>query len=230
MADKVEYPKHEPGFGAGRVYEDDLNRNPRWALNEGGLHFERKSRVFKALSKIANRLDELDIPYVVIGSMAMFHHGYRRFTEDVDLVVRLSDLKRIYREVVGNGYRLKFPGSQGIRDDEFGVRIELMITGHYPGNDEPKPISFPDPLDAFELFDGVKVVTRSTIIELKLAAGIGSLSRLRDIADVQDFIKHAYLPREIAADLHPYVREKYIEHWHHAQSDRLYHDLARMPE
>src|SRR5262245_48103097 len=61
-------------------YEKQLNRDPRWALSEGSRHFEEKSSVFEALHKIARRLKDLGIPYAVIGGMALFRHGLRRFT------------------------------------------------------------------------------------------------------------------------------------------------------
>ena len=41
----------------------------------------------KRVQRISRRLDELGIPFVVVGGIAMFHHGFRRFTEDVDLLV-----------------------------------------------------------------------------------------------------------------------------------------------
>src|SRR5580658_603308 len=121
MADEFEYPKFEPGTGAGRVYEDDLNKDFRWALNEGGLHFENASRVHKAMHKIAKRLDDLSIPYVVVGGMALFHHGFRRFTEDVDLLVTKADLAIIHENLEGMGYRPPFAKSKNLRDTELGV-------------------------------------------------------------------------------------------------------------
>ena len=59
-------------------YEDLLNRDPRWALSEGSRHFEENSAVFKALHNIAQRLKALDIPYAVVGGMALFRYGLRR--------------------------------------------------------------------------------------------------------------------------------------------------------
>src|SRR5262249_52455392 len=61
-------------------YEEALARDPRWALSEGSRHFDEKSAVFDALHKIAQRLSELQIPYAIVGGMALFHHGLRRFT------------------------------------------------------------------------------------------------------------------------------------------------------
>ena len=57
------------------------------AHREGSMHFEEESAVQKTLRRIAKRLDELGVPYAVVGGLAMFFHGYRRFTEDVDILV-----------------------------------------------------------------------------------------------------------------------------------------------
>ena len=78
------------------TYESRLTNNPRWALNEGSSHFEGKSAVFAALHKVAKRLDDLQIPYAVMGGMALFHHGFRRFTEDIELLVSNDDLRKLH--------------------------------------------------------------------------------------------------------------------------------------
>src|SRR5437879_2627386 len=98
------------------TYEERLSRDLKWALNEGGLHFENRSAVQKALKKVGQRLRELEVPYAVVGAMAMFVHGYRRFTEGVDLLVTKDGLLKIHRELVGFGYVLQFPGSKALRD------------------------------------------------------------------------------------------------------------------
>src|SRR5579859_2377399 len=56
-------------------YEQALDRDARWALSEGSRHFNEKSEVFAALKKIARRLAELNIPYAVVGGMALFRYG-----------------------------------------------------------------------------------------------------------------------------------------------------------
>ena len=48
------------------IYEELLNRDPRWALSEGSRHFEEDSAVFKALHNITSRLKTLGIPYAVL--------------------------------------------------------------------------------------------------------------------------------------------------------------------
>src|ERR1700731_4834459 len=98
------------------AYEQLLSRDLDWALREGSMHFEKESAVHKALRKIPRRLEELGIPYVLVGGMAMFFHGYRRFTDDVDLLVTPEGLKEIHRQLEGLGYVPPFAGSKQLRD------------------------------------------------------------------------------------------------------------------
>lgn len=51
------------------------------------MHFDEKSAVHVSLRKIASKLNELGIAYAVVGGMALFSHGVRRFTEDIDVLV-----------------------------------------------------------------------------------------------------------------------------------------------
>src|SRR5437762_8029204 len=127
-----------------QTYEQRLDRDFDWALLEGSMHFEEKSAVHQAMRKIARRLDELGIPYAVVGGLALFAHGFRRFTEDVDILVTRESAERIMSELEGRGYVRLFSTSKNIRDAETGVRIEFLISGGYPGLGKPQPISFPD--------------------------------------------------------------------------------------
>jgi hypothetical protein len=68
------------------------------------MHFDEKSAVFTSLHKITARLTELGIPYVVVGGMALFSHGVRRFTEDVDLLLTPSGLEEVHRQLDGLGW------------------------------------------------------------------------------------------------------------------------------
>jgi len=74
------------------TYEERLNRDLNWALDEGSMHFDENNAVHHALRRITARLRELGIPHAVVGGMAMFFHGYRRFTEDVDILVTSESL------------------------------------------------------------------------------------------------------------------------------------------
>lgn len=177
------------------------------------MHFEEKSAVHATLQRLANRLEEAGIPYAVAGAMAMYSHGFRRFTEDVDLLVTRDGLDALHRQLEGLGYVPLFAGSRNLRDTESGVRVEFLVTGEYPGDGKPKPVAFPDPGEAGIELDGIRWLNLPALVELKLASGMTNPGRLRDLADVQELIRTLALPADFAARLNPFVREKYGELW-----------------
>jgi hypothetical protein len=136
------------------VYEERLARDSRWALSEASEFFEGKAAVQQTLRKVTARLDALGIAYSVAGAMALFYHGVRRFTEDVDILVTREGLKEIHHKLGGLGYA-PFTGSKNLRDAESGVKIKFLVTGEFPGNGKPKPVSFPDPADAMVKDQGI---------------------------------------------------------------------------
>jgi hypothetical protein len=204
------------------VYEELLDRDGKWALSEGSRYFEEKSAVQDALKRIARRLEELGIPYAVSGGMALFQHGFRRFTEDVDILVTRDGLDAIHAHLEGLGYVAPFSGSRNLRDAAHGVRIEFLIAGEFPGDGKPKPVSFPDPRLAGIEIDGVRYLTLPKLVELKLASGMtGGVHRLKDLSDVVQLIELRRLPAEYAESLDPYVRDRYLELWRGIQDSPL---------
>ena len=193
------------------TYEERLDADPRWALIQGSRHFEEDSAVFRALRNIAQRLKELDIPYAVVGGMALFRYGLRRFTEDVDILVTRADLVTIHDKLEGLGYLPPFPNSKDLRDTDLGVRIEFLITGGFPGDGKPKPVAFPDPRAVSDEYDGVSYLTLPKLVELKLASGMTNRDRGKDIIDVYELIKALDIPAEFVAELDPFVGGKFLK-------------------
>ena len=201
-----------------QIYAEVLDSQPNRALLEGSMHFEEKSTVYETLRGIAAHLDELQVPYAVADGMALFVHGFRRFTEDVAILVTREALSAIHRELEGRGYVALFPGSRGLRDAEHGVRLEFLVTGDFPGDGKPKPVAFPDPSAVHVILGGIRYVNLPTLVELKLASGMTNPGRLRDLADVQELIRHLALPLSFASQLNEYVQEKFVELWRSAQT------------
>lgn len=201
------------------AYEDLLGRHLQRALREGSLHFEEKSAVHLTLRRIADRLAELGIPYAIAGGMALFFHGFRRFTEDVDVLVTRDGLERLRQGLTGLGYLPLFEGSRNLRDTESGVRIEFLVTGEYPGDGKPKPVSFPDPGEASVEEEGVRWLSLPRLVELKIASGMTNPGRLRDLADVQELIRTLRLPADFGQQLGHFVQGKYQELWDSVQGD-----------
>ena len=61
------------------------------------------SRVHDALTALAARLDALEIPYAIVGAMALNAYGVLRATVDVDVLVTREGLERFRAAVLGRG-------------------------------------------------------------------------------------------------------------------------------
>lgn len=201
------------------TYEQQLEADPEWALREGSMHFDEKSAVFDALRKIVQRLKELQVPFAVVGGMALYQHQFRRFTEDVDILVTPEGLQEIHAKLEGLGYVAPFAGSKQLRDVENGVRIEFLVSGQFPGDGKPKPVAFPDPAGRSIEVDGIPVLRLPELIELKLASGMTRVTRMKDFADVIELIRILKLPETFAAQLDAYVRPKFLELWSAVQRE-----------
>lgn len=192
-------------------YEERLKRDFNWALREGSMHFEEEGAVQKTLRRIAKRLDELGVPYAVAGGLALFFHGYRRFTEDVDVLVTKDNLKLIHDRLEGIGYLPPFEGSKHLRDTDSGVKVEFLTTGEFPGDGKPKPVAFPNPADVRVQAGGLWFLSLPALIELKLASGMTNPLRGKDLVDVQELISALHLGEDFAAQLNPFVQDKFRE-------------------
>ena len=181
------------------------------AIREMGRFFLGNADVQQALRRITSRLEELAIPYAVVGGMALVAHGYMRTTDDVNLLVTPAGLAAIHAALDGLGYVPPFAGSKQLRDVEANTRIEFLVTGQFPGDGKPKPVAFPDPGTAGVDIDGIRYLALPALVDLKLASGMTTVGRLRDLADVQELIRLLPLSEQFADRLHPYVRETFYQ-------------------
>lgn len=175
--------------------------------------------VHAAMRRLCAALEADGIPYAIAGAMALNAHGYQRVTTDVDVLLTRDGLAAFKAGHLGRGWVDRFPGSKGMRDTESNVKIDVLITGDYPGDGKPKPVSFPEPTVAIR-GEGVMVLPAHVLVELKLASGLTNPDRLKDLADVQELIRAAGLPLELGAQLDPMVRDKYAEIWHATKRER----------
>jgi hypothetical protein len=182
-------------------------------LVQGDAFFRGESPMHFTASKLAKKLRELGIPFAVTGGMALSPHNYRRYTDDVDVIVRPEDWKRFKERWLGLGYVEVFKGSKAVRDTEHDVKIDVLLTGGFPGDGKPKEFAFPDPARPGVVSDlpGVPIVTLETLIELKIASGKTALGRQRkDYADVIELIRHNRLQESFARGLDAYVSQEFL--------------------
>src|SRR5690606_38049996 len=130
---------------------------PVLAYEEGLRFFRGVGLMNETLRRLARDLDEHEIPYSVIGAVALNQHGYQRFTTDIDLLMTEDGVRKFSEELVGRGYRPAFRGAiKKFRATAENVPIEIIITGEYPGDGKPKPVVFPDPLECSVEINGIR--------------------------------------------------------------------------
>ena len=201
-------------------YETLLDRDFDWALSEGSRHFECSNAVHETLRRLAQRLDELGVDYAVVGAMAMFFHGYRRFTLDVDVIVTPHGLSVVEDMLVDHGFLREPSRRYRLRDVSTGVRVDLLVAGAPLGGGGRAEMAIPDPSAAVAMGHGVRVLELSHLIELKLATG-QSRSRMQDLADVQAMIRVLDLPMDHRERIHPSLQDSFDRLWEYAQIAKL---------
>lgn len=204
-------------WGAGRLSPEAEARFVE-ASAYCGRFFMGEADAQRALYRLTTILEAEDLPYAIIGAFALNEYGHRRVTVDVDLVMRDEHLSEFKRRHLGNGYEERVPGTGKLRDSVHNVNIDVLSTGRFPGDDKPKPIAFPDPATVALRGKQFALLPMPRYIELKLASGMVAPHRGKDLVDVQELIKSAGLPRSVADELHPWVRNKFLEIWQLAQA------------
>src|SRR5262249_51164427 len=148
------------------------------------------------------RLTADQIDYAIAGALALNVHGVQRTTEDVDVLIDRTDLKRFKKHWLGRGYTEVRPGGKSIRDAETNVRIDFLIAGDFPGDGRPKPVSFPNPKDSRIQGDRFSVLSLPMLIQLKIASGMTAKDRPGDLQDVIRLVRAGNLPRDFEQQLH----------------------------
>jgi hypothetical protein len=73
------------------------------SLKEGSEFFQHEGDIYETLRRLVDELDENGLDYALIGGLALVAHGYRRFTEDVDILMTPEALQ-VFGAHDGRGY------------------------------------------------------------------------------------------------------------------------------
>jgi hypothetical protein len=169
------------------------------------MFVEAVASVQQTMIRLSRHLDTVDIPYAVIGGMAVGLHGARSFCYDLGILLTSDGLNRFREECVSELYEPVRDRSRRFVDRQSRVPIEVFLTGHCPGRVGPKPITFPDPGMASEEIGKIRVVSLPQLIQLKLAAGA-----YYDLGEVVLLIRHCQLNEAFLAKLHPLVHGDFL--------------------
>ncbi len=142
---------------------------------------------FEEALKIASILNDCNVTWAFVGGIAVAVHGYIRATEDVDVVILLTDLKKIDSALKKEGYiineePIKFnDGFELFRRvlirGSFYFVLDLLISPEQDGIFEGCLFS------KFQNKD-VRVISKSKLLQMKRSAG-----RPKDILDIDALTK-----------------------------------------
>ena len=175
-------------------------------LKEIDMFFQGRDPVHKTMRRAVKRLEKAGISYAVMGGMAVNAHRYQRTTGDVDILLSPEGFAEFRRRFVPKLYDNLAGRSRRFKDKTSGIRIDILVTGSFPGSGKPGPIAFPDPALVSESIEGIQFVDLATLVQLKLAA-----KRYRDFGDVVELIRFNDLDEGFAERLLSSVRGDYIE-------------------
>jgi hypothetical protein len=178
----------------------------RQRLKEIDMFFQRRDPVHQTMNRLVKRLEKANIPYAIVGGMAVNAHRYRRTTGDVDVLLTPEGLAEFRRLFVEKYYKALPQRKRRFVDQTNEVPVDILETGLFPGTGKPGPIAYPDPAQVGETIDNIRVVNLETLITLKLAA-----RRHKDLADVVDLIRYNNLDESFLDKLPPSVRSDFTE-------------------
>ncbi len=153
------------------------------------------------LQLIASALNGSEIPFLVVGGIAVVEHGYGRNTFDIDLVIRLTPevIVRTFESLARAGYRPSVPitaAQFGDAEERRRLLEEKQMTVLNFWSDQHRetpidifvtePFDFPaeyERAEKREIAPGltVRIVSLQTLFEMKRVA-----NRPKDLADIDE--------------------------------------------
>lgn len=150
---------------------------------------------------VVRALNTADVPFILVGGLAVNAHGYGRHTWDIDLVVRLrpDTVRRMFAALASLGYQPRVPvTAEGFGDPDQRARWisekgMTVLNFHSDGHREtPVDVFVSEPFDFDEEYREalveevapdvpVRVLRLAALVKLKREAG-----RAQDLADIEE--------------------------------------------
>jgi hypothetical protein len=141
-----------------------------------------ESKFAKALAALETLSRKEGIAMAIVGGLAAIHHGYQRFTKDIDVVVEGGHLDILTRVAPQYGIQVIWKDPDGWHKLQCqGVPIDVVPEGRKPRKDAPATIPSPKQLGVRE---GAGYAGVAGWMETKLGS-----YRVQDRADVVQVIK-----------------------------------------
>ena len=150
----------------------------------------RDSPMMDVVRRIHALCSSRELPYCVIGGMAVIRNGYARTTIDVDVLT----LKKSWLKALPIEGEIASEGIDNCLDKQTGIRIDIF----FADEDWGMVIPMPDPRKVAEFDEslGANFISLQALVQLKTAVYLdklrehGPATAAKDLADVQALIKN----------------------------------------
>jgi hypothetical protein len=170
----------------------------------------------EALDRIRYISENYNIPAVVGGALAVIKHGYRRTTEDIDILLNERDIDEFIELAKEEGFYEDPDHAKGNwphlvwgpRGSLNVVGIDIIPSGALANKKAPTKIPTPE---EFGVSEGLSFICLHGLMEMKLSSNRG-----KDLVDVIELIKRAK-DQEIGVcenhlrRVHPDYLKKFVE-------------------
>ena len=171
------------------------------------------SPMMDVVRRVHSLCNSRELPYCVVGGMAVIRNGYARTTIDVDVLT----LKKNWLKALPIKGEIVSEGLDNCLDKKTGVRIDIL----FADEDWGMVIPMPDPRKVAEFDEslGANFIGLHALIQLKTAVYLDKLrehglaTAAKDLADVQALMKNNPMKfsKEIIESYDPAVRKPCME-------------------
>ncbi|MEM6552879.1 MAG: hypothetical protein AAF750_12235 [Planctomycetota bacterium] len=144
--------------------------------------------------EISSILQRIGVAGGVVGGIAVFLHGYRRTTTDID--VYCVDRSALGDALKAAGYVWDDAERQFMKGD---VPVQLLAPQDRLGFD---PTHFQD-------LEGVQAVSLADLISMKLASGTGNVHRMNDLSDIVRLAHANKIDKSFTPKIAPEYRKEF---------------------
>ena len=90
------------------------------------MFVQKSDPVYQSLRRLVQRLRKAEIPYAIMGAMAVNAHGAERTTRDVDVLLTPEGLERFRQQFVGDAYEQVEGRPRRFVERQSGVTVDVL--------------------------------------------------------------------------------------------------------
>ena len=154
-----------------------------------GIDFKK---VLETAQAVSAQFTRKGVPHVIVGGLAVTAYGYRRYTEDVDVLVPSFRDDIVKHGLRGEARLLSMTGLVGRSFTKNGVEVDILR----PASLESKALDAAASAPIVDPDTNLPIVSIEALIFLKLLAG-----RAEDEGDIVRLVKLEVVPPNVRAFL-----------------------------